>query len=79
MLKELRENVSKLDTKAYAELKSYNEPPHVVHQIIRSVLGIFYPQKVEDGEFDNWTNCKQVSGIFGKAYFMPWLLAYHMI
>ena len=61
MLKELQENVSKLDMTAYAELKSYNEPPNVIHQIIRSVLGIFYPDKVLEGEFDEWSQCKQVS------------------
>jgi len=59
MLLELKENVSKLDQTAYAELKSYQEPPLVIHQIIRSVLSIFHPQLAKDGEFDNWANCKQ--------------------
>ena len=43
MLMELRDNVSRLDAQAYAELKSYKEPPPVVHQIIKAVLVIFYP------------------------------------
>ena len=42
MLMELRDNVSRLDAQAYAELKSYKEPPPVVHQIIKAVLPIFY-------------------------------------
>ena len=61
MLLELRDNVHKLDMKAYAELKSYVEPPHIIHQIIRSVLAIFYPTKAVEGEFDSWASCKQVS------------------
>ena len=60
MLLELKENVAKLDQKAYAELKSYANPPHIIVQIIRSVLSIFHPDKAVIGEFDDWSNCKQV-------------------
>ena len=60
MLMELRENVSNLDAQAYAELKSYKEPPKVVHQIIRGVLSIFYPAEAKLQEFDNWDRCKRV-------------------
>ena len=63
MLNELRQNVRKLDPTAYAELKSYNEPPEVIQRIIRSVLSIFYPEKALCKEFDMWSNCKQVRGI----------------
>lgn len=61
MLIELRENVSKLDPKAYAELKSYADPPRVVHLIVKAVLSIFYPDKAREGEFDQWSQCKQVN------------------
>ena len=61
MLMELRENVSKLDAKAYAELKSYKEPPQIVHQILKAVLAVFYPDKANSGEFNDWGKCKNVS------------------
>ncbi|XP_046544063.1 LOW QUALITY PROTEIN: EF-hand calcium-binding domain-containing protein 5-like [Haliotis rubra] len=58
MLMELRENVSKLDTQAYAELKSYNEPPAIILDILKATIAIFYLEKVETGEFDDWTRVK---------------------
>ena len=60
MLMELRDNVSRLDAQAYAELKSYKEPPPVVHQIIKAVLAIFYPDMAKEDEFENWDKCKKV-------------------
>ena len=60
MLMELRDNVSNLDAQAYAELKSYKEPPKVVHQIIRAVLSIFHPAQAKNLEFENWDKCKKV-------------------
>lgn len=59
MLMELRDNVSKLDAQAYAEMKSYKEPPPVVQQIIKAVLAIFYTDLAKAGEFDNWDKCKK--------------------
>ena len=61
MLMELRDNVSRLDAQAYAELKSYKEPPQVVHQIIKAVLAIFHPQQALQDDFENWDKCKRVS------------------
>lgn len=61
MLLELRENVSKLDAQAYAEMKSYKEPPPVVQQIIKAVLAIFYTEQAVEGDFDNWDKCKKVN------------------
>ena len=60
MMMELKENVSKLDATAYAELKSYKEPPAVVHQILKAVLAMFYVDKANNGEFDDWDRCKKV-------------------
>ncbi len=63
MLTELKENVAKLDATSYAEMKSYKEPPPVIHLILKAVLAVFYPAKAQDGEFDDWNKCKAVSGV----------------
>ena len=60
MLTELRENVAKLDAKAYAELKAYNSPPQIVLHILRATLAIFYIDLADEGEFDDWTKVKSV-------------------
>ncbi|XP_048764274.1 EF-hand calcium-binding domain-containing protein 5-like isoform X2 [Ostrea edulis] len=58
MLMELRENVSKIDAKSFAELRSYNEPPKIVQNIVKAVVAIFYLDQVENGEVDDWTNLR---------------------
>ncbi|WAR02132.1 LOW QUALITY PROTEIN: EFCB5-like protein [Mya arenaria] len=58
MLMELRENVTKVDTKAFAELRSYNDPPRIVHDILKSVTAIFSFQETEQGMFDDWQQMK---------------------
>ncbi|XP_060602058.1 EF-hand calcium-binding domain-containing protein 5-like isoform X5 [Ruditapes philippinarum] len=58
MLMELRENVNKLDTKAFAELRSYNDPPRIVHDILKSVKAIFDFEETEQGLYDDWQQMK---------------------
>ncbi|XP_069135004.1 EF-hand calcium-binding domain-containing protein 5-like isoform X1 [Argopecten irradians] len=58
MLMELRENVSKIDAKGFAELRSYNDPPKIINNIVRAVCAIFYYEKVVSGELDNWGELK---------------------
>ena len=60
MLMELRENVAKVDSKAFAELRSYIDPPRIVHDILKAVCAIFHTQETEDGAFDDWTQMKGV-------------------
>ena len=60
MLMELRENVSKIDSKAFAELRSYNDPPRIVHDILKAVCAIFNMEETEAGVFDDWTQMKGV-------------------
>lgn len=60
MLMELRENVIKVDTKAFAELRSYNDPPRIVHDILKAVTAIFSFLETEQGLYDDWQQMKGV-------------------
>ena len=64
MLMELRENVNKVDTKAFAELRSYNDPPRIVHDILKAVTAIFSFTETEQGLFDDWQQMKGVSPVY---------------
>uniref|UniRef100_A0A7M4F639 EF-hand calcium binding domain 5 n=1 Tax=Crocodylus porosus TaxID=8502 RepID=A0A7M4F639_CROPO len=57
MLQDLRECVQKLSPKSFAEIKSYVEPPAVVHNILKAVLLLFYPQWKGSEKTENWSQC----------------------
>ncbi|XP_019366784.1 PREDICTED: EF-hand calcium-binding domain-containing protein 5 [Gavialis gangeticus] len=57
MLQDLRECVQKLSPKSFAEIKSYIEPPAVVHNILKAVLLLFYPQWKGSEKTENWSQC----------------------
>jgi len=63
MLEDLKENVRRLDAQSYGEMKSYHNPPKVIHLIIKAVLYIFYPHKAIEGGLVEWGQCKQLVGV----------------
>ncbi|KAM6048389.1 EF-hand calcium-binding domain-containing protein 5 isoform 2-T5 [Theristicus caerulescens] len=57
MLQDLRECVQKLDAESFAEIKSYVEPPALVHNIVKAVLLLFHPDWKGTEETENWSQC----------------------
>ncbi|KAM6192534.1 EF-hand calcium-binding domain-containing protein 5 [Sarcoramphus papa] len=58
MLQDLRECVQKLDAESFAEIKSYVEPPALVHNIVKAVLLLFHPNWKGSEKTENWSQCK---------------------
>ncbi|EMP37784.1 EF-hand calcium-binding domain-containing protein 5 [Chelonia mydas] len=50
MLQDLRECIQKLDPESFADIKRYAEPPALVHNILKGVLLLFYPEWKLDGD-----------------------------
>nr|XP_009918270.1 PREDICTED: EF-hand calcium-binding domain-containing protein 5 [Haliaeetus albicilla] len=58
MLQDLRECVQKLDAESFAEIKSYVEPPALVHNIVKAVLLLLHPNWKGSETTENWSQCK---------------------
>ncbi|XP_065274574.1 EF-hand calcium-binding domain-containing protein 5 [Emys orbicularis] len=50
MLQDLRECIQKLNPESFAAIKSYAEPPAMVHNVLKAVLLLFYPEWKLDGD-----------------------------
>ncbi|XP_009326941.1 PREDICTED: EF-hand calcium-binding domain-containing protein 5 [Pygoscelis adeliae] len=57
MLQDLRECVQKLNAESFADIKSYAEPPALVHNIVKAVLLLFHPNWKGSEETENWSQC----------------------
>lgn len=60
MLQDLRKCVWKLSAESFADIKSYVEPPALVHSIVKAVLLLFHPDWKGSEETENWSQCKLV-------------------
>ncbi|XP_042647367.1 EF-hand calcium-binding domain-containing protein 5 [Tyto alba] len=58
MLQDLRECIQKLDAESFAEIKSYVEPPALVHNIVKAVLLLFHPNWKGSEKTEDWSQCK---------------------
>ena len=56
LLADLQETMARLDTRVFAEMRSYIEPPELVLKIIQALLNILRPER----EYDSWKQCKKV-------------------
>ncbi|CAM4665815.1 unnamed protein product, partial [Lepidochelys olivacea] len=57
MLQDLRECIQKLSPESFADIKRYAEPPAMVHNILKGVLLLFYPEWVGSEKIANWSHC----------------------
>ncbi|XP_067422145.1 EF-hand calcium-binding domain-containing protein 5 [Emydura macquarii macquarii] len=57
MLQDLRECIQKLDPESFADIKNYTEPPAMVHNILKAVLLLFYPEWAGSEKTENWSHC----------------------
>uniref|UniRef100_A0A663MFX1 EF-hand calcium binding domain 5 n=1 Tax=Athene cunicularia TaxID=194338 RepID=A0A663MFX1_ATHCN len=69
MLQDLRECVQKLDAESFAEIKSYVEPPALVHSIVKAVLLLLHPNWKDSETTENWSQCKLVRLLHVEALF----------
>ncbi|XP_066189516.1 EF-hand calcium-binding domain-containing protein 5 [Sylvia atricapilla] len=58
MLQELRECVQKLSTESFAGIKSCEEPPALVHNVVKAVLLLLHPDWKGSEEVESWSQCK---------------------
>ncbi|XP_051491424.1 EF-hand calcium-binding domain-containing protein 5 isoform X2 [Apus apus] len=57
MLQDLRECIQKLGAEHFAEMRSYAEPPALLHNIVKAVLLLFRPDWKGSKQTENWSEC----------------------
>lgn len=60
MLQELCECVQKFNAESFAGIKSCEEPPALVHNVVKAVLLLLHPDWKGSEETESWTQCKLV-------------------
>ncbi|POI30202.1 hypothetical protein CIB84_006048, partial [Bambusicola thoracicus] len=57
MLQDLRERIQKLNAESFAEIKSYEDPPALLHNIMKAVLLLLHPEWEGTEKTENWNRC----------------------
>ncbi|XP_031447506.1 EF-hand calcium-binding domain-containing protein 5 isoform X2 [Phasianus colchicus] len=57
MLQDLRERIQKLNAESFAEIKSYEDPPALVHNTMKAVLLLLHPEWEGTEKIENWNQC----------------------
>ncbi|XP_032056897.1 EF-hand calcium-binding domain-containing protein 5 [Aythya fuligula] len=57
MLQDLRECVQKLGAESFAEIKGCEEPPALIHNIVKAVLLLFNPNWKGSEKIESWSQC----------------------
>ncbi|KAM9370632.1 EF-hand calcium-binding domain-containing protein 5 [Phaethornis superciliosus] len=57
MLQDLRDCIQKLNPESLAEIRSYVEPPVLVHNIVKAVLLLFHPDWKGSEQTEDWSQC----------------------
>lgn len=64
MLQDLRECIQKLNAESFADIRSYEDPPALVHNIMKAVLLLLHPEWEGTEKTENWNQCILVRRLF---------------